>query len=219
MTAVAGESRQSRPKLDADLLLLVEGKDEVNLFEALVEHCLEDGAQPVQVLEVGGKDQFRKRFAAVMSAAQARPSLRSIGIVRDADDSAQSSFQSVYDSIRHVGSQPPARHGEFSSATPAVGVFIVPDGSGEGAIETICKQSVMGTDAAKCVDEYLECLTTRNALRSRNPDKSFAHAYLAAGQDPTARVGEGALQGTWNFQSPAFEGLRSFIRDLASQKP
>jgi hypothetical protein len=171
------------------------------------------------VLDVGGKYQFRKRFAAIMRDAQARPTLRSIGIVRDADDNARSSFQSVRDSIRSVGCQSPARHGEFSSATPSIGVFVVPDGSGEGAIETICKQSVVGTDAAKCVDEYLERLTTRNALRSKNPDKTFAHAYLAAGQDPTARVGEGAQQSAWNFQSPAFEGLCSFIRDLASRKP
>ena len=160
MTAVAGEGRQSRTTLEADLLLLVEGKDEVNLFEALVTHCLEDGAQPVQVLDVGGKYQFRKRFAAIMMDAKAKPTLRSIGVVRDADDDAQSSFQSVCDGISHVGCQPPARHGEFSSATPSIGVFVVPDGSGEGAIETICKQSVMGTDAAECVRD----------LASQNPD-------------------------------------------------
>lgn len=154
MTAVAGEGRQSRSTLEADFLLLVEGKDEVNLFEELVKHCLDDGRQRVQVLEVGGKYQFRKRFAAIMRSAQARPTLRSIGVVRDADDNARSSFESVHDSIRSVGCEPPARHGEFSSATPSIGVFVVPDGSGEGAIETICKQSVAGTDAAKCVDEY-----------------------------------------------------------------
>jgi len=170
------------------------------------------------VAEEGRQSRTTLEADLLLMDAKAKPTLRSIGVVRDADDDAQSSFQSVCDGISHVGCQPPARHGEFSSATPSIGVFVVPDGSG-GAIETICKQSVMGTDAAECVEEYLECLTTRDALRSRNPDKTFAHAYLAAGQDPTARVVEGALQGAWNVQSPAFEGLCSFIRDLASQNP
>ena len=219
MTPVAtSQGRQSRPKLEADLLLLVEGQDEVNLFRTFVTHCLENESQPVQVLGVGGKDQFKNQLALIKNDAQARPTLRSIGVVRDADDNAQGSFQSVCDSIRNVGYQPPAMHGEFSNGVPSIGVFIVPDGSTAGAIETLCRQSVQGTDAAKCVGEYLDCLTTRNALRSTNADKTFTHAYLAAEQDPTARVGEGALQGVWDFQSPAFAGLCRFIQSLASRR-
>ena len=102
MIPVASRGRQSRPRLEADVLLLVEGQDEVNLFQTLVKQCLEDETQAVQVLEVGGKDQFKKRFALIMSDAQTRPTLRSIGVVRDADDNAQGSFQSVRDSIQRM---------------------------------------------------------------------------------------------------------------------
>lgn len=63
----------------------------------------------------------------------------------------------------------------------------------------------------------MECLETRNALKSNIPDKTFTHAYLAATSDPVARVGEGALQGVWDFPSPAFASLRRFIHDLASR--
>ena len=105
----------------------------------------------------------------------------------------------------------------FSDATPSIGVFIVPDGSQPGAIETLCRRSVEGEDAAKCADEYMECLKTNNALKSKNPDKTFAHAYLAAMEDPVARVGEGALQGVWDFQSSAFDALSHFVRGLASK--
>ena len=76
-------------------------------------------------------------------------------------------------------------------------MFIVPDGSQPGAIETLCRRSVAGEAAAKCVADYMECLTTNNALKSKNPDKTFTHAYLAAMEDPVARVGEGALQKVW----------------------
>ena len=47
-------------------------------------------------------------------------------------------------------------------------------------------------------------------------DKTFAHAYLAATDDPVARVGEGALQGAWDFDSDAFADLSAFLRELLS---
>ena len=98
---------------------------------------------------------------------------------------------------------------------PSIGVFIVPDGSGPGAMETLCRRSVEDTDAARCVDDYLGCLERHDAMRSRNADKSFAHAYLAAMEDPVARVGEGAQQGAWSLESPAFAALARFVRDLS----
>lgn len=212
-----GQRRQSRPGLEADLLLLVEGRDEVNLFEKFVQHCLDGDAQTMQVLEVGGKDQFRRRFALIETDARTRPTLRAIGIVRDADDSARNTFRSVRDGIRSVGYEPPGAHGEFSNAELPIGVFIVPDGSRGGAIETLCRESVRAESAANCIDEYLACLRGHAALRSRNEDKTFTHAYLAAQEDPTARVGEGALHGVWDFRSPAFADLSRFIRALASK--
>ena len=198
-------------------LLLVEGKDEVNLFGRLIKDCLEEDGKGIQILDVGSKDNFRPNLTAIKAAAQSGPALHSIGIVRDADDNPKGSFDSVCDSLRNVGYQPPDAHAEFSGDTPSIGVFIVPDSSRTGAIETLCRRSVDGEAAAVCVEEYLECLKTRDALRSSNPDKTFAHAYLAAMEDPVARVGEGALQGVWNFQSTAFDALSQFVRDLAAK--
>ena len=208
-------ARQPKIRIESDRLLLVEGRDEVNLFEELIAHCL--GAQPkIQVIEAGGVHKFPKRLKAIETAARARPTLRAIGVVRDADEDAAGAFRSVCDHLRNVGYEPPAAHGRFSDAKPSIGVFIVPDGSQPGAIETLCRRSREGGDIATCVDEYMECLKTRNAMRSRNTDKTFAHAYLAAMEDPVARVGEGAKQGVWDFSSPAFSDLSGFLRKLAS---
>ncbi len=199
-----------------DTLLLVEGRDEENLFRALIDRHL--GADSgIQIIGAGGVDKFPVNLDAIRTAAQARPALRSIGVVRDADDDAGSAFRSVCDHLRNVGYEPPATHGDFSEATPSVGVFIVPDGSEPGAIETLCRLSVEGTDAARCVGEYIECLEKQDAMQSNNADKSFAHAYLAAMNDPVARVGEGARSGVWDFESPAFGALSRFLRDLAAR--
>ena len=195
-------------------LLLVEGRGEVNLFRALIRDCLDDDPR-IQVIDAGGKDKFSRNLRAIQTAAMAVPALQSIGVVRDADDDAGAAFDSVCDGIRSVNYEPPLNHGEFSNGMPAVGVFIVPDGTEPGAVETLCRRSRQGSATAACVDEYLKCLEERHASRSTNADKSFAHAYLAAMGEPLARVGEGALQGVWDFASPAFAPLAQFVRQLA----
>lgn len=202
--------------ISEDLLLLVEGRDEFHLFRKLIESCFSD-RPGIQVMDIGGKTTLAKNLKTVHTAARSRPSLRTIGVVRDADASAAASFQSVHDSVQQAGYTPPPTHAQFSDKNPSIGIFIVPDGSAPGAIETVCRRSVQDDEAASCVAAYMDCLEEHDALRSNNRDKTFTHAYLAATSDPVARVGEGALRGVWNFHSPAFADLRNFIHDLAAR--
>lgn len=215
---MAPDARNGRSRLEirSDWLLLVEGKDEENLFDALIGDRIGAEAE-IQVIDAGGVRKFPRSLSAIRTAAQARPTLRSIGVVRDADDDAAAAFTSVCSHLRNAGYAPPPAHGEFSGAVPSIGVFIAPDGSEPGAMETLCRRSIEGTDAAKCVDAYLECLERHGAIHSNNLDKSFAHAWLAAARNPVARVGEGARAGVWSFGSPAFAGLSRFLRDLKLQ--
>lgn len=213
---MGSQHRQWSHAIHADRLLLVEGRDEVNLIEALLKHCVDTSAM-IQIIDAGGKDRFPGRIAAISAASRRVPDLLAIGVIRDADDSASGSFDSVCSSMRRVGYDPPPAHGEFSNATPSIGVFIVPDGSRPGAMETLCRQSLRADDAAaRCVKDYLRCLQESATMLSRNPDKSFVHAYLAATENPVARVGEAALRGVWDFKSPAFAPLCRFVRQLAS---
>lgn len=93
----------------------------------------------IQVMDIGGKTTLGRNLRTVYTAAPSRPSLRAIGIVRDADTGAADSFKSVCDSVRQAGYTPPAAHADFSDASPSIGVFIAPDGSKPGSIETICR--------------------------------------------------------------------------------
>lgn len=203
-------------RIRSDWLLLVKGRDEVNLLNALMKHRL-DPEPKIQIIDAGGKDKFPRNLKAIQTAARIRPTLRAIGVVRDADDDARGAFRSVCDALHNVGYKPPRVHGEFSEAVPSVGVFVVPDGSEPGAMETLCRRSREGDDVAECAEAYMGCLIEHEAMHSTNIDKSFAHAYLAAMRDPMARVGEGALQGVWDFGSPAFSELVGFLRVLASK--
>lgn len=201
----------------SDRLLLVEGPDDRNFFDALIRRRLGDTGSDIQVVDVGGARAFKDRIVAVrdLAAAKTRRRPHAIGIVRDADRNPTGAWQSVRDAVAAANLQPPERSAEFSDASPRVGIFIVPDSESEGTLETLCMRSVARKPAAHCVERYLTCLDEREAMSSRNRDKSFAHAYLASRRDPVARVGEAARQGVWNFDHPTFAALDNFLRRLA----
>ena len=202
-------------RVESEHLLLVEGKDEYNLITELTRHRLAETAGGVQVVEVGGRTLFQARIRAILQdAARRRVTLRAVGVIRDADTNARAAWDSVHGALTRAGLQAPRTHGDFSDGRPRVGIFIVPDGRAQGALETLCKQSVSETPGGRCIERYLTCLENADALISRNRDKSFAHAWLASRRDPVARVGEAAQQGEWNFDHPAFAPLVQFVDRL-----
>ena len=72
--------RAALPKIEltADRLLLVEGKDEVNLLGRLIKDCLKDDGQGIQILDVGSKDNFRPTLIGIKVAPKLdRPSVQS----------------------------------------------------------------------------------------------------------------------------------------------
>lgn len=218
-------ARTARREITSDGMLLVEGKDEENLLRALITAYAPENPSlaGIQIRGAGGKDGFPAeleavRIAAIRHSEESDKPLHAIGILRDADHDAAAAFQSVERAVRRAGLKPPAQHGQFSDAAPSIGIFIVPDDASPGAIETICRSSVEATHAARCAEEYLTCLSQEGPTRSAaRTDKAFAHAFLASGDNPVARVGEGAKAGVWDFSHPAFAALRSFIAELANQ--
>ena len=197
-------------------VLLVEGKDEVLFFSSLLGAA--PGSNSFQVVPVG-KEKLRESLSIVRAMfSQAAPTCEALGVVRDADEDARGAFQSVRDALRHEEWAPPGRHGEVTCSLPKIGVFIMPDGEEKGALETLCRRAVQDTEIGRCATEYLRCLERagRVASNAARRDKAFAHTYLAGGDDPVARVGEGAQQSTWDYTHAAFSPLVDFVRRLGS---
>ena len=75
----AADGGATKLEITADRLLLVEGQDEVNLFDALLKHCLgAAGKRDIQIIDAGGRDSFRRRFLAIRAEAASHPPLRTI---------------------------------------------------------------------------------------------------------------------------------------------
>ena len=193
---------------------LVEGKDEVNLFSAMIDQW---NIADLQVLPVGGKRGFKAGLEAVLANARTQHiQLSAIGVFRDADDDPRIAFESVSGTLHTIDLPVPPRSGQFAQGFPSVGVFILPDGQSPGAVEQLCWGSVNNTPAGQCATSYLECLQISGSLMSRNPAKTMVHAYLAAQEEPSTTVGVGAQKDYWPLHHTAFTEVRRFLERLAS---
>ena len=82
----------AKKKIVEEQLLLVEGKDECNFFEALLTY---EKIKQVQCIDIGGKDKFANEFTAWFNM-EGFKAVSAIGLVRDAEtNQAQSAFESL----------------------------------------------------------------------------------------------------------------------------
>ena len=190
--------------------LLVEGKDEVNFFEALLGHL---GVDTVHIQSFDGALNLSPFLDGIVREPAFR-AVRRIGIVRDADKSAQSAFDSVLSSLRQADLPQPARLGARSGGRPEVSVFVMPGNGRPGMLETILHDTFRGTPIDDCIDGYFECVGGLLGADLRRPDKARVHAWLATRPDPHVSAGVAAKKGYWDMDHPALKGVREFLLAL-----
>lgn len=204
--------------IEKEVQLLVEGKDERNFFEEFAKHL---ALRNVQIKVLGGKDRLRE-FLETLVAATAFQTVRSIGIVRDADESADRAFQSVRTSLGNANDAirssdvkfpVPDRPGRLTGERPALSVLILPGNGQKGMLETLLCMTFAGSGVDRCIDGFFGC-AEKAGSRIHRPDKARARAYLATKPDPRLSVGVAAKRGYWDLDHGAFDGVRSFLTSL-----
>lgn len=197
--------------------LLVEGKDQQNFFQAFVRHL---SLPHIQVQDFKGVTQLRDMLLGIVSNTDF-DSVTSLGIVRDAERSAPSAFQSVQDSIKNINNNiddvnlaVPTKAGERESGNPSVSVLVLPDESSPGMLETLICRTFEGSEVDRCIDDFFACAAASPNVSINNPDKARAFAFLTTKPNPHHSVGIAAHQGIWNLNHEAFEGVRDFLQAL-----
>lgn len=191
-------------------LLLVEGKDDKLFFESLIRFLR---IPSIQVHSVDGIGNLRPKLRAIINQAGFQTLVTSVGIVRDADKSSVSAFQSVCDAVRSVGLAAPLRMLEKAGTKPSVIIMISPHDKKRGMLEDICLNSI-DRDSVRCIEEYITCMKTNGRYSSKNTAKSKVHSYLSVQKDPSADLGESAAQKCWDFNHEAFAGIKKLLKSM-----
>jgi hypothetical protein len=194
--------------ISSSKLLVVEGQDEERLFsEALAAWGVD-----AQILPIGGKTKLGANLKTLRNDTR-YPGVSTIAVLRDADDDAQAALRSVRGALSGAGLTPPGEHGRFSTGTPRVGIYVLPDGATPGMLETVCLQSADARLVA-CADAYFNCAKLAGAQISAEMDKARVHAWLATRPRPDLRLGEAAAAGYLDFSGAAFANLCRFCRQI-----
>lgn len=191
-------------------ILLVEGNDPRNFFEAFVRHLSIDN---IQIQNFGGITQLRDFLEGLVGATGFRV-VESIGIVRDAETSAESAFQSVQSSLKNAALPVPNRPERRTDTSPAVTVLILPGNDQQGMLETLLCESFAGTPENDCIDAFFACVDALPNASIKRPEKARAHAYLTTKSDPHLSVGVAAKRNYWDLDHPIFDRVRDFLKTL-----
>ena len=200
-------------------LLLVEGRDDESFFQRIIERRNDKN---VQVIAFNGKDNLGEFLANnLIPRLKPNPIVKTIGVVRDADDSYERAFQSIGDSLRTAGLPPPSKPltyaaGMLEGDAIRVVAYIMPDNNSDGDLETLCLKAVSEAPAMACVDQYFDCLKSINHV-PRQESKARLRAFLSANPDnPNLLIGHAIAAGVLPWDSPAFAEIHKFLDLLAT---
>jgi hypothetical protein len=216
----------SRPKITGSVVLIVEGKDEEFFFNALLRHL---GISGTEIFDVGGKTQFKNKLPGVLLHPGFREHVKSYAIIRDAEQNAVQTFESVQNILQNNRQPCPPVHNTFATGPPKVGVFIVPGNAEKGMLEDLCIRTIQSHPIMPCVDSFMDCIDGKvvwpvptapdapiieNYRMPNNPTKARAKAFLAGNQTDLPSVGVAAQAGVWNFDHESLQDLRNFLLQL-----
>ena len=194
-------------------LLLVEGKDEENFFEVLLnKHNIQD----IQVISSGGKDQFRKIFPQIKLMPNF-DNLISLAVIQDADINARNRFQSICNTLRSNNLKAPKQLEKFTDSIPRTGVFIISDTEGKGSLEDLCLSTVENSQKIiqECIDPFMSCMEKKSKYgKPNNISKAQLRAFLSFMQEDTPSLGVAAQKNYWNLHSNKLDSLVSFLKNI-----
>ena len=195
--------------IDSEVLILVEGKDEINFFNALLKHM---GITSFEVIQSGGKERFRTLFPGIVKTTGFKQKVKKLLIVQDADQNEAASFESIVSLVRREKLISPPKVNEFSKGSPSVCIFLMPGNSETGMLEDLCLKTVETKPGMRCVKTFVECVSAFDeGQKPRNMAKAKAQVYLATLPKIQNSVGIAALKSTWDFDSPELDEIKSVI--------
>ncbi len=134
--------------------------------------------------------------------------LTRLGVVRDADDSAASAYESIANALRRGNLPVPGVPNEFATVGQlSVSVLILPGGNRTGSLDTLLTETIP-QNTKSCIDEFFRC-----AEVDPGP-KRIASAFVSLQQRPESSLATFANQGVWDLNNGAFAPLRTFLYDL-----
>ena len=194
-------------------LLVVEGDDDEGFFKKITE---EIGIKNLQIVNLEGARKFNtKALKAITQVHDFRINLRSMVVVRDADEDARRVFDSICSVLRVLDLPVPKKPMEFEDrGSIKVGVLIIPPNKDKGKLEDLCLLSVQHLREMRCIDSFFECIRTAADEFPKDLSKAKIKAFLASRKESVPHLGVGVQKGYFSLDSKVFDGIKEFLRAM-----
>ncbi len=198
-------------------VLLVEGKDDVGFFEALLKKL---GITQIQVTSIEGVDNLELELGLLKKDPNFKNMGKVLGIVRDADDDPQKAFAYVQNALASTGfTDIPDAPLQTSGTNPALAVLIL-----DNNLEDICWKVFQNDPLANCVDQHFECLEQtgiplRNSLTLKAKLRVlFASIAVDANRrdDKVWWLTVAYEKDWWPWSDPVFDDAKRFLHLVTS---
>ena len=196
--------------LEKEKLLLVEGTHEEKFFQRVFK---KENINNVQILNIVGKTRFREQLE-ILPKMDGFFNIKSIGLVRDADENFEGAFTSLVNALKNAGISHPQKAMEFTDSNPRVGIFITPDNQNSGSLEDLCLNSVQSDPVLSCANDYLECLKKIKNAEHPHKAKALVQVYLAKEDDGDIHMGSASERGVWDLENSSFLPIINFVKML-----
>jgi len=199
--------------ISQDKLLLVEGEEDERFFDAIMRSI---GISNVQIIVIGGKNKCLtiERLRGLKNDPQFGK-VNSLGYIRDADENAADTFESMKNILKASGLPIPTQVLSPSLGHPVIRVMVVPPNRPKGNLEDLCLKAVKGKPVYTCVTKYFKCLKQINIKpRDTKLSKARTRVYIASQDLPGLSLGMAAQKGYWPFKSKVFNEIKRFLRNL-----
>ncbi len=194
-------------------ILLVEGKDDVFFFKALIKNLKLNN---IQIFCYDGTPNFRD-FLSGFIKTTGFADVSSLGITRDADTDYNASFQSIHDALQaeHLPTPEHPLEPIDDGDGLKVNIMILPGNNMLGMLEDLCLKSVESDPAMSCVAQYFQCLEQKDSMPN-NVSKAKVQAFLASRPKAGLLLGQAAEKGYWSWENTAFEEVKNFLQEIVS---
>ena len=199
--------------IEAEALLIVEGKTDKGFFRGLLR---EIGLTGIQVLDLEGAGNLAVFLETLDVTPGFHENVSSVGIVLDADAAEDDAFQAVCDALDNAGWSVPAAVETPTGDAPQVAVLILPGAGQPGMLEDLILESLASNPILACVDAFFACLPAPAVPPPNKRAKARVATVLSSGSRPGRPVHIASLPGYgyWSWTSPAFDGAKEFLRSL-----
>ena len=200
------------PKLkDFTHVLIVEGYSDLHFYAEFLESL---GTHKTVFIErFNGKADLLLQLETFITPELLAEKTK-IGVIVDGDANPTGTFVSFQKKLEELAKQKVPSVGTWTGGKPDIGIFVTPDGTSDGEIETLVWRSWSADPAnapvKACIEQYRECMSAAG-FTAKSPDKGLLSTLLAIRNDEDPRLGPGAQKKVFDFQRPEFSKLREFL--------